>query len=214
MKAAYFDELGRIAAALSSPKRLHALHLLFEGPKSIEELAAQLDESAANTAAHLKVLRQASLVSAERRGKYLVQNVTDPSVLRLFLALRDTTEQLSPAMRLLASETEAAADVTPQALGSLVDASRVVVVDLRPTDEYQAGHLPSARSLPFGEIHERAPELPMRKRILTYCRGKYCVKATQGAALLRQSGRRAEPLPFGVLEWRDAGLTLEAAGAR
>lgn len=213
MNEVYFDELAKLGSALSSPKRVRALHLLFEGPKSIEALAAQLGESAANTAAHLKALREAGLVVSERQGKYLVQKVTDPSVLRLFLALRATAEQNAAAMRLLEADNAGSADLAPHELGELVEASRVVLVDLRPPDEYRAGHLPRARSLPFQELDARLRELPARKRILTYCRGKYCVKAKLGASLLRQTGRRAEPLGFGVLEWRDAGLGLELTAA-
>lgn len=204
-------ELAAIAGALASPVRLRALNLLFQGPRSVEALAEALDESRANAAAHLKTLRGAGLVSAARDGKYALQQISHPVVLDLFMALRRAGEQLSPALRMLDGELEddAPSPVGLNELEALTSTREVLLVDVRPEPEYVMGHLPHARSLPLGALEVGARELPGAARILVYCRGKYCPGARQGVAELRQRGRRAERLGFGVPEWRAAGRALE-----
>lgn len=207
-----YAELARIAGALASPARLRTLNLLFQGSKTVEALAEQLGESRANTAAHLKVLRTAGLVTAKREGKYAYQAIGDDAVLQLFMSLREAGERLSPAMALLEqAPDEAASSVSPEELEDLVRSRRAVLLDLRPEPEYTRGHLPGARSIPFASLPERAHELPNKRRILAYCRGKYCPNARRGVAVLREQGLRAERLRFGVPEWRAAGLALEGA---
>ncbi|NLY94831.1 MAG: helix-turn-helix domain-containing protein [Myxococcales bacterium] len=207
-----YGELARVAGALASPVRARALHLLFQKPRSIEELAAELGAGVANTAAHMKALREAGLVRAERSGKYAVQHPNGEAPLRLFLALREAAEAISPPLQLLAQERdEAASEVGPDALEALHARKAVVLADLRPEPEYRAGHLPGAVSLPFDGLAEGWTALPEKKRILVYCRGKYCPKARRGTALLRGKGLRAERLLFGVPEWRGEGRPLEVS---
>lgn len=209
-----YEELARLAAALASPTRLRALNLILQAPKSIEELAEELGESQANTAAHMKALRGAGLVSAERRGKYVYQRPSHDAVLELFLALRAAGEVLSPHVRLL-NETpdDTASPVSPADLESIVGERKAVLVDLRPAHEFEAGHIPGARSLPFAELSQRHRELPSRSRILAYCRGRYCPNAKKGVLALRTSGLRAERLRFGVPEWLADGRELAAGSA-
>lgn len=204
-----YEELARLAAALASPTRLRALNLLLQVPKSIEELAEELGESPANTAAHMKALRAVGLVTAERRGKYVYQQPSQAAVLDLFLALRRSGEQLSPHVQLLnEAPDDTASLVEPAELESLLDGRKALLVDLRPEREFQAGHLPGARSLPFAELSHRYGELPAKRRILAYCRGRYCPKAKQGVLALRAAGVRAERLRFGVPEWLAEGRQL------
>jgi DNA-binding transcriptional ArsR family regulator/rhodanese-related sulfurtransferase len=210
-----YPELARIAAALSSPTRVRALNLLFQGPKTVEEMAALLGESEANTAAHMKALRASNLVQAERQGKYVRLHAGNAAVLRLFVALREAGEQLSADLRLLDGELQStASSVTLDELGELVESRRVVLVDLRPEAEYGAGHIPGARSVPYRRLAERAAELPASRRVLAYCRGKFCPSAHQGVFELREAGLRAERLPFGVPEWQASGRSLVAPRAR
>lgn len=205
-----FEPLAQIAAALSSPTRLKALQLLFQGPRSIDALAELLGESEANTAAHMKALRSAGLVRPERRGKYMFQEVSDDSVLRLFLALREAGEQLSPAVRLMDEHEEKhASPMTPEELSGVLGERRLVLIDLRSEEEYARGHLPFARSIPYEALAKRIDELPARRRIFAYCRHKYCPTARHGVDALRKAGLRAERLRFGVPEWRASGLALE-----
>lgn len=203
-----YDELARMAAGLAHPTRLRILNMVFQGEKAIDELAQQLGESPANTAAHVKNLRAAGLVEARKQGKHVILTASD-EVLRLFMVLRETNEALSPTARLLAADGDDASDVTIDELASGEVVRGVALVDLRPESEFEAGHLPGAKSFPLGLLEARLAELPKRRRILVYCRGTYCPNARAGTRFLRERGFRADRLRFGVPEWRAAGLALE-----
>lgn len=204
-----------MAAALAHPKRLRALNLLFQGEKPVDQLAALLGESAANTAAHLKILRSAGLVTARRDGRRLFQATIEETALPLFMALRDAAERSSAALQLEAkAAADAVSDVAMETLEAAVGPRRAVLVDLRPDEEFAAGHLPGARSLPFAQLSDRMGELPSGRRVLAYCRGKYCPNARRGTLTMREGGLRAEQLRFGVPEWRAAGFAVEVGGPR
>ena len=211
--ATTYAELARIAAALSSPQRLRAFNLLLQRDLCVEEVAELLGESEANTAAHLKALRGVGLVSARKVGKRVYQRADRGPGLRLYLALRDAGEALSPALRLLEQELrhdESVAGLTPADLERTLRSRRTKLLDLRPRPEFDAGHLPGATSLPFADLAERLDRLPARRRLLVYCRGKYCPNAEEGTRVLRGAGFAAERLPFGVPEWVSSGRDLEA----
>lgn len=204
-----YAQLARIASALASPVRLRALNLLFQGSKSIEALSLLLDESEANTAAHMKALRAAGLVTGTRRGKYVYLEPSDDTVLRLFLSLREAGERVNDGIRLLATrDDEGTSPVSLEDLEPLLSSRRVLLIDLRPESEFTLGHIPGARSAPLAVLEERARGLPARRRILAYCRGKYCAGTEQGVGMLRALGLRAERLRFGVAEWRASGRAL------
>lgn len=209
-----YDELAKLAAALTSPVRLRALNHLFQGEKSIDQLAQSLGESHANMTAHLKALRAAGLVTATRRGKRVFHAAT-PEALRVFMALREATEALSAPLRLHA---QAGADapvssLTVEGFAQRPRSRSEIVVDLRPASEYAAGHLPGAISAPFDELDEQLPELGAKRRMLVYCRGKYCPRAVEGTSMLIDAGLRAQRLAFGVPEWVAAGHALEVGVA-
>jgi len=210
-----YAELARVAASLSSPTRLRALNLLFQGEKSIDQLAALLGESEANTAAHMKALRAAGLVTARKQGKHVFQGANRESGLRLFLALREAGEALVPALRLIEQEgnDESSSEVTVDELEACVGPRRAVLVDLRPANEFEVGHLPGATSVPLSRLEERLSELPRARRLLVYCRGKYCPNARRGTLTLREAGLRAERLRFGVPEWLASGRGLDVGAA-
>jgi rhodanese-related sulfurtransferase len=215
MSSDHYSALAQVAAALSSPTRLRALNLLFQGPKSIDRVAELLGESHANTAAHLKVLRAAGLVQARRLGKHIFQEAVEPDALRLFMQLRQTAELHHAESRLQSVALESSASaLAPTELKALIEARKAIVYDLRPDDEFAAGHIPGARSLPLAQLSERVASLRATKqRVLAYCRGKYCPSAIQGTVLLCDAGLRAECLAFGVPEWRALGLPIEVADA-
>ncbi|AKV00255.1 Transcriptional regulator, ArsR family [Labilithrix luteola] len=210
MNDALYTELARVAASLSSPTRLRALNLLFQGEKSIDQLAELLGESEANTAAHMKALRAAGLVTARKQGKHVFQEANRESGLRLFVALREAGEALLPAVRLLEQENddECSSDVTMAKLDTTIGPRRAALVDLRPAEEYEVGHLPGATSVPFAQLEQRLSELQRKRRLLVYCRGKYCPNARRGTLVLRKAGLQAERLPFGVPEWLASGRAL------
>jgi DNA-binding transcriptional ArsR family regulator/rhodanese-related sulfurtransferase len=209
-----YEEQAKLAAALTSPVRLRALNHLFQGEKSIDQLADSLGESHANMTAHLKALRTAGLVTATRRGKRVFHAAT-PEALRLFMALREATEALSAPLRLhaRAGTNASVSSLTVEEFAQRARSRSEIVVDLRPASEYAAGHLPGAVSAPFDELDERLPQFGAKRRLLVYCRGKYCPRAREGTSLLVDAGLRAQQLAFGVPEWVVAGHSPEVGAA-
>lgn len=202
--------------ALASPQRLRALNLLAQSPRTVGDLAVELGESKASTSAHLKVLRSACLVKDERRGRQVWCRLASETVAGLLVTIREAAETLMPELR----EVIRDAIEDPHALESMnfeqlwreVTAGRVVLIDLRPREEYAAGHLPGAQSLPFEELDEADVECLAEgpPKIVAYCRGPWCLKARQGVARLRELGVDAQRLNAGVAEWRAKGMSLES----
>lgn len=214
MSRVLYPELARIAAALSSSTRLRALELLLQRERTVEALATLLGQSEANTAAHMKALRRANVVSAERQGKYVLLRANKPLALRLYLSLLEAGAELSPELRLLDREMmTTASGVTLAELADLLGSRQVLLVDLRPEEEFQAGHIPGARSLPFQRLKDQSTELLTSSRILAYARGMFCPNAHQGVLELRDAGLKAERLRFGVPEWQASGRVLDTGGA-
>jgi rhodanese-related sulfurtransferase/predicted transcriptional regulator len=213
-KDAVYAELARAAKALASPRRLELLDLLAQGEKSVETLAAQADLAVKNTSAQLKVLRSARLVEFRKQGQRALYRLASDDVERFWLALREFAERQYAEIREIAERFYADPDgLAPIDRASLLARARrgeVVVVDVRPADEFAAGHLPGARSIPVAELAKRIASLPKDREIVAYCRGPYCVYALEAVALLRARGFRATRLEEGVPEWRQAGLPVEA----
>ena len=210
-REALYEGLARMAQAMSSPARLRMLNLIAQGPKSVDALATELGESPANASAHLKVLKDVGLVVASRAGKRVLHELSGPGVLQLFLALRAAGEAVDPAISSVAAAQAAdpaRAAVELDGLTAELERGQTSLFDLRPADEFAAGHLPGARSLPAAELPARLASLPRRRRLLAYCRGKYCPTARESVALMRAAGLRAERLAFGVPEWCAAGGEL------
>lgn len=209
---AIYQQLARIAHAVSNPTRLHLLSLLTQGEKPVELLAERSGQSVVNVSAHLKVLRDAHLVHTTRAGRQVRYRVESRAVERLLLALRGVAEAQLPEMRELAAayaqEDDAVSRYRGAELLARVRAGKVVLVDLRPLDEYDSGHIEGARSIPYSELSRRMAELPASKEIVAYCRGPYCVMAVEGTRLMRSKNKRASRLPSGVLEWRAEDLPL------
>ena len=211
--AALYPHVALIGGACSSPKRLQLLMLLSQAPKTVGRLAAQTGQSVAAASAHLQALKKASLVVADREGQQVRYRLADPEVYALLSALMTAGVQLLPAAARVADNhlrtPDTLADVTPRKLHEDLTARRVTLIDLRPADEYAAGHLPTSRSIPHTELVDRLDELPARRRVVGYCRGPHCLSAFNDLARARDAGRTIRRLPFGVNEWREADLPLE-----
>ncbi len=213
-KAAIYEHIARIGKATASPGRLELLDLLSQGPRTVEALAAQIAQSVANTSHHLQVLRRARLVEAEKAGLHVTYRLADPQVAAFFLHLRTLAEsrlaEIEQVSRRYLEERGALEAVDDDELLRRVRAGDVTVIDVRPREEYLAGHIPGAVSLPLGELKERLRDLPKGQDIVAYCRGPYCVMALDAVDLLRRKGFRAHRMEQGVPEWRAHGWRVEA----
>ena len=210
-KRVVFDELARLGKALASGVRLELLDLLAQGPRSVDELARMSGEEVANASHHLQVLRGARLVEVERRGNRSVYRLRGDDV-GLFLASLHRLGEINLAeveravRELVASGPRE--EVDRETLVGRVRRREVTLIDVRPAEEYLAGHIPGAVSLPLPELAGRLAELPTDREIVAYCRGPYCVMAGEAVALLRRGGRSAHRLDEGVWEWRARGLAV------
>jgi len=209
IKDLLYEQVARIGKVFSSPKRLELIELLCQGEKTVETLARETSISVKLTSAHLRELRMAHLVETERQGKNIYYRLADKSVADLWVQIHTLAEErlieLQMALQKIATQPD---DLVPSDRESLMKAARkgeVVVLDVRPTEEYLAAHLPFARSIPLEELRQRLSELPKDRSIVAYCRGPYCLMAKDAVELLRQEGYTALHLRDGVAEWRLLG---------
>jgi rhodanese-related sulfurtransferase len=213
-KDAIYEQLARLGKAVSAPKRLELLDLLCQGPRTVEALAEQAAISVANASQHLQVLRAARLVDAEKKGLYVEYRLADHDVSGFFVALRGLAEsrlvEVEHVAREYFEERGAMEAVDGDELLRRVRRGEVTVLDVRPAEEYRAGHIPGALSIPVGELKARSKELPTDREIVAYCRGPYCVMAVDAVELLRKKGFRAHRMEQGVADWRARGWRVEA----
>lgn len=199
-----YDQLARIGKAASSPKRLELIELLCQAEKTVEGLAREAAISVKLTSAHLKELRVANLVETERRGKYIYYRLA-PGVGEFWVRLHTLAEdRLTDLQLALQGMAESPDDLVPSDRASLLRQARrgeVVVLDVRPTEEYLTAHLPFARSIPLNELRQRLEELPRNRTVVAYCRGPYCLMAKDAVAVLKEGGFKAQQLREGVAEW-------------
>ncbi|MFP4156772.1 MAG: ArsR/SmtB family transcription factor [Opitutales bacterium] len=216
-QAAIFQNIARMGQALASPQRLKIVSLLTQGPKTVDRLAGLLGQSIASTSAHLKVLRHSGLVTGRKRGRELHCELASASVESLWLFMRNLGEELLPEVREVVhdyfEDPESLSALSEEELRRELAMNRVVLFDLRPEDEFAAGHLPGARHLPFSEIDAEPPSLSPDQRAFAYCRGPYCLMAIGGTARLQAMGLKVKRLGFGVPEWRQQGFDLEVSEA-
>jgi rhodanese-related sulfurtransferase/DNA-binding transcriptional ArsR family regulator len=211
-KTALNELFARIGKALASPRRIELLDLLAQGEHTVESLAAEADMSVTLTSAHLQALRRARLVETRRDGPRIWYRLAGDDVFMLLAALRAVAHgRLAEVEAVVRSFFGQPSDLEPIARDELMrraSAGDVLLLDLRPAEEYEAGHLPGALSIPLGDLEARIGDLPADTEIVAYCRGPYCVMAPRGIALLRRHGFRARRLEDGVIEWRLAGLPV------
>jgi rhodanese-related sulfurtransferase len=212
-KQALFDEFARVGKALASGRRIELLDVLANGERTVEGLARQLGLSVANTSQHLQVLRQAGLVATRREGTSVHYRLAAPEVFELWRALRTLASSRLAEVERLAAAYLGARDqlepITRQELARrLADGDELVVLDVRPTEEHAAGHLPGAVSIPVAELRRRLAELPRDREIVAYCRGPFCAFAHEAVAVLTDAGLTARRLEDGLPEWAAAGLAV------
>lgn len=214
-KDAIYDQFSRVGKALAAPKRIELLDVLCQGPRTVESLAGEVAMSVANASQHLQILRAARLVDTEKRGLYVEYRLADDRVCHLLQSLRELAEsrlvEVAEVTRRFLEERDALEEVDRQELLRRVRRGEVTLLDVRPPEEYGAGHIPGARSVPLSELRTHIRRLPRNRDIVAYCRGPYCVMAVEAVALLRKHGFRAHRMEEGVVEWRALGGRVEAA---
>jgi rhodanese-related sulfurtransferase len=214
IKDLLYEQVARIGKAMSSPKRLELLEVLAQGEKSVEALAGELSIEIKLTSAHLKVLKESRLVATRKDGKFVFYRLAGSDVANLWVSMRESAEEhlieLRVAMDGIANAPDKLESVSRKQLIEQARKGDIVIIDVRPQAEYEAGHLPFARSMPLDEIGKRIAELPKDKEIVAYCRGPFCLFAEEAAKLIASKGRKVSKLLDGIAEWRSAGMPLEA----
>lgn len=212
-KDALYAQFARIGHALASPKRIELLDLLSQGEKTVEMLAEQLATPIKNTSAHLRVLRQARLVETRRYGTYVYYRLAHDDVFGLLKTLEALGEsRLADVQQVVRMYLDGRDDLEPVSFSELRRLMRdrdVTVLDVRPAEEYKAGHLPGAISIPVPQLKRRLREIPKNREVIAYCRGRYCVYSLEAVTELRKHGYRARRAQHGLPDWRAAGLPLE-----
>jgi rhodanese-related sulfurtransferase len=211
-KREVFRDLARIGTALSSPVRLELLELLAQGERSVDELATLTGASVANASQHLQKLKGAGLITGRKEGQYVFYRLAGDEVVALVGALGHAGEAyLADVERTVRVYYAARDDMEPVPGREVLERARkglVTVLDVRPPEEFAAGHVPGAVNIPVHELEKRLAELPRRKEIVAYCRGPYCLMSFDAVALLRKKGLKARRLQDGLPEWRLAGLPV------
>jgi rhodanese-related sulfurtransferase/DNA-binding transcriptional ArsR family regulator len=211
-KRAIFESLARVGTALSSATRLEFLELLAQRECSVDQLATLTGTSVANTSQHLQKLRQAGLIVGRKQGQYVYYRLAGDEVVGLLAALGSVGEayvvEVERIVRLYLAEKDSLEPVPARELLDRARRGLVTVLDVRPSEEFAAGHLPGAVNIPVHELEKRLGELPKRKEVVAYCRGPYCLMSYDAVQLLRKKGLKARRLQNGLPEWRLAGLPV------
>jgi rhodanese-related sulfurtransferase/DNA-binding transcriptional ArsR family regulator len=213
-----YEQFARTAKAVASPKRIELLELLAQGEHTVEALARATGMGVTNTSAHLQVLRHARLVETRKQGTRVYYRLGGEEVAGFVAALRDLARaRLAEVDRVVQDYFVARDALEPVSRAELVErAARgdVIILDVRPTEEFAAGHIPGALSIPLDQLEAALSRLPKRARIVAYCRGPYCVLAPQAVQRLRATGFKARRLADGMPEWRLAGLPVAVGDER
>jgi rhodanese-related sulfurtransferase/DNA-binding transcriptional ArsR family regulator len=208
-----FTHFARIGKALSHANRLEILEFLAQGERNVEALAKACGLTVANTSQHLQQLRQAGLVIARKQGQHVYYRLAGDEVVELINTLRTLAErQLAEVERLVNAYLTVKDSLEPVPAIELMQRARsglVTVLDVRPTEEFVAGHVPGAINLPLKQLESHLDQLPIDQEIVAYCRGPYCILAFEAVAKLREKGFKARRLQDGFPEWKVAGLPVE-----
>ncbi|MGH6995184.1 MAG: ArsR/SmtB family transcription factor [Stellaceae bacterium] len=214
-KRRLFAGVAEVAKALGHFYRLEILELLAQGERSVESLAERVGLPVANASQHLRLMRRVGILASRRDGKRILYRVSDPSVLTLTAALHRVAERNAAEVRAIIGgyfrERDALEPVTRRELARRLKDGLVTVLDVRPADEFAAGHLPKAVNIPLRALTRRLRAIPKNRTVVAYCRGPYCVLAYEAVALLRDRGFKAQRLEDGFPEWKAAGLPVESS---
>jgi rhodanese-related sulfurtransferase len=217
-KEALFDAFAGVAKALGSGRRAEIVDLLAQSPRSVEEISAEIDQSVANTSHHLHALARGGVVRSSKEGTRVIYRLAGPGVVSLWRSLREVAAEhvgeVDGLARAYLGDPQGLEQVRRAELARRIRRGDVVVLDVRPAPEYEAGHIAGARSIPIAELGRRLKEIPKSRQVVAYCRGRYCVFADDAVRVLRRKGYRARRLEDGFPEWRDEGLPVSAGDAR
>ena len=212
-KQAVYEQLARIGKALSTPARLEILELLAQAERSVDALARLTGLTVANTSQHLQLLRQVGLVTSRREGQFIFYRLAGDEVVTLIGSLGRVGETyIAEVGKLLQTFFTTQDEIEPVPAKELRKQARkglVTIIDLRPVEEYAAGHVPGAINIPLPELQKRLRDLPKGKEIIAYCRGPYCLMSFTAVKMLRDRGHKARRLQAGLPEWRSAGLPVQ-----
>lgn len=213
VKSLLFAEFARVSKALGSGNRLELLEFLAQGERSVDALAKLSGLSVANTSRHLQILRQAGLVTARKEGLFVFYSVSGEGVIKLLAALQEVAQHnVAEVSQLVNTYLHSKDSLEPLSVKDLAERMRsglVTVVDVRPREEYAAGHLSGAINIPLADIEKNLSKLPRDREIVAYCRGPFCVLSFEAVARLRKEGLKARRLETGFPEWKVAGLPVE-----
>jgi rhodanese-related sulfurtransferase len=211
-KDAIYEQFARIGKAVSSPKRLELLDILCQGPRTVEVLAKETNLAVANASQHLQVLRTARLVETEKDGLFVIYRLANQEVCEFFRGMRVLAEsrlaEVEQIKRQFLEGRDGMEPVNREALLGLVQQGEVTVLDVRPAEEYNAGHIPGALSIPIKELQQRLSDLPLDQEIVAYCRGPYCVLSVQAVEMLRAKGFKAVRIEEGIQDFRAMGFHI------
>jgi rhodanese-related sulfurtransferase/DNA-binding transcriptional ArsR family regulator len=213
VKTELFEQFARIGKALSSANRLEMLEFLAQAERGVDELARMTGLSVANTSQHLQQLRQAGLVDARKEGLRVYYRLAGDDIVRLLASLRTVGQErlaeVDKLVKLYLDSKDSLEAVPAKELMQRAKKGLVTVLDVRPPEEYAAGHIRGAINVPVTELKKRLNEIPRDQEIVAYCRGPYCLMAFEAVAELRNRGRKARRLEDGFPEWKSAGLPVE-----
>ena len=211
-KDAIFEQFARIGKAVSNPKRLELLDIICQGPRTVEILAKETGLTVANASQHLQVLRATHLVETEKEGVFVIYRLADQAVCEFFRAMRILAESRLAEVEMIKRQflegREGMEPVNRDALLRLVREGTVTVLDVRPAEEYNAGHIAGAISIPLKELQQRLSDLPHDQEIVAYCRGPYCVLSIQAVEMLRAKGFKAARIEEGLVDFQAMGFPI------
>ncbi len=209
-KDAVFQQFAKMAQAFSSPKRLEILDILTQGERDVATLAREAGATVANTSRHLQVLKNARLVEIRKQGVQVFYRLAGPMVHQSWNDLKNLAENRLPevdeAVRAFFQELDGMEPISLDDLLSRIERDEVVVLDVRPPEEFKSGHIPGAVSIPLRELKARLAEIQPGKEVVAYCRGPYCVLSAEAVSMLRENGREAIRLCESMFDWQERGF--------
>lgn len=212
-KDVVFEQFAKIAHAFSSPKRLEIIDILAQGERDVDSLSRQVNMTIANTSRHLQALKNVRLVETRREGVQIFYRLAGTEVLHCYNHLQSLAEKRSveirEIVRVFFEERDGMEPISKDELRKRIQANDVIVLDVRPSEEYENGHIAGALSVPLSQLKDKLKEIPRDREIVAYCRGQYCVLSAEAMKILRDAGYHAVRLKEGLPEWKEAGLPVD-----